>query len=65
MAREEKLPSEREALQAQLTKDCEAFLASGGQITYIEPSNIDTSKYVTQKPTKPAKPLVVKKSKKV
>lgn len=53
MAREEKLPSEREALQAQLDIDCAAFLANGGQITYIEPTNIDTSKYNT-KPSKPA-----------
>jgi hypothetical protein len=64
MAREEKLPSEREALQSQLDIDCAAFLANGGKVTYIEPSNIDTSKYNTQKPAKPAKPAPVAKGKK-
>ena len=40
MAREpEKLPSEREALQAQITKDREDFIANGGKITYVEPAN--------------------------
>jgi hypothetical protein len=39
MAREpEKLPSEREALQEQITRDREEFLKNGGKITYVEPA---------------------------